>query len=335
MKTLADMNFDWGGATYPAYQGYLNSPAAVTPAAPSSGAPSAASPTAPPAAPATPVTPAVPSSPASPAAAPTGPTAAPSPATAPDSNAENLAVIRRSHEFVQKFGGVEKVTPAIERYTKMYDTSKTLATQLGYSPESFEDAFAQDPGMIHQHLIGEARRAQAERTAADGQVPKEVRDLLNRELAPVRSVLQRQRAEAANRIVDSDFDTRLSSHSLFTGKSVPQGVKEAIYDRFVDLAVADQKTQQAILDNGDASGLAAHFDKAVADYFASVNAYNAWANGNGPQPGNSGGRPRGPDGQFLPAAAAPTSANPFSLQDVIDGEDNATKALPSLRNFAR
>lgn len=329
MKSLAEFNFDWGGTFAPRYDGYLFATGGVTPsapAAPAASAPPAAAPSsgstgAPPAV----SPPAAPSGvpPASPAV-PT--TAAPSPASG-DPNAPNLEVIRKSHELVQKFGGPEKVQAAAERYTKMYDTSRDLATQLGYTPESFEAAFGTDPAMIYNHLMTEAQKMADGQRAADGKIDPALRDLINRELSPVKNALQRQMAERGNQITDNEFDSQLKSHTLFKDKSVPPEVRNAIYDRFVNLASGDIKTQKAILNSGDAGGLKVHFDAAVAQYYADVNAYNAWT-GRAAAPSGDGGNRNTP-------APAP-NPNPFAnlrLDDIIEGTDDATKALPSMRNF--
>ena len=213
----------------------------------------------------------------------------------------------------------------------MYETSRDLATQLGYTPESFEEAFGMDPAGMYNFFVQEAQKVADQRRASDGQIDPKLRDLLTRELSPLRSVLQRQMADTGNRLTDTEFNSQLSSHTLFKDKQVPAEIRSAIYDRFVDLASTDVKTQQAILNNGDVSGLKTHFDKAVADYFAAVNAYNAWTAGRGPRPDGDGGNR---SNATAPAAAAPVAgANPFNLDDIIEGTENATKGMPSLRNF--
>lgn len=325
MKALSEMNFDWGGVNAPQYLGFMAasgagapaSPAAAPAAAPSSGTTGAPSGTPPPPTPS--------------GAPPTASPAAPGVSTTPppsgtDPNAANLEVIRKSHELVQKYGGTENVTTAAERYTQLYTSSKDLATKLGYTPESFERAFGEDPAAIAVHLQTESRQQQRQRSESDANIPAPVRDLLNRELAPVREAQARQMAQEANRLVDNDFNSQLSSHSLFKDKTVPPEVRNDIYDRFVEAAVADVATQNAILKTGDISGLKVHFDKAVADHYAMVNAHAKW---NGTTPTGTTGN----NGGTNPPPTTRANPNPFNLDDIIEGNDNATAGLASMRNF--
>lgn len=287
-----------------------------TPAAPPAAAPPTTSPT-------------VPSPSSGPAAGTPGSSAAPEPTAAPTStpnpNDPNIAILRQSHELVNKFGGSEKLGTISQRYEQIYGSAKTLATQLGYTAESFEEAFASDPIDVVSHLRSEAARAE---DARNNGAPPDPAQAMSRELAPIKSHIARQMAREANQTVDSGFDNMLKTNTLFADKTVPAKLRSAVYNAFTDRVKWDKPLQQKILAGDDAAvGLQQHFDAALAGIVEGYNEYGSWVGNGGTNTPASGGQPR-------TAAAAPPSSKPsFSLDDILEGNDNATKAMPSLRNF--
>lgn len=346
MKNYADiLNISWGGPEYSDYAGFGEvasggggAPAAAAPAAGS--APSTAAPTGTGAQPGS--QPGTSGNDGGRSASPAGQGgqgATPTPGSQPNPNDANIEVLRQSHQTVQRLGGPEKVTAAVERYTKMYDTSKQLADALGYTPESFESAFAESPADIYTTLMQEAADADGSRNGnrngngdrGRGQQEPTLQEVIDRQLSPLRNFATRQMAREANTAVDGEFNRLFSEQSLFKGKQVPAEVKEAIYNQFTDLVKGDAAAQNLILQKGDVSKLLPHFDAAVANMVKFTNSWTKWHTGSPSNDGNQGGQGNEGGQGGRPAAAA--SPNPFSLDDVIEGNDVATKAMPSLRGF--
>lgn len=301
--------------------------AAGAPAAPGGGGA--------PASPAAPATPAAPSpaspGPGVPPASPTGtgvppvtPTGQPTPT---DPNAPNLEVLRTSHAKLAELGGVEKVSAAVATYQKTYDGAKALATQLGYTPESFEEAWKTDAAEVIAHLKSEARTAE-DRSNSDPAT------LVDRKLAPVTSYIQQQMAKTANQGLESEFNTMFSNHALFKDKVVPAEVKSAIQDHFADLIKWDKGALDKCL-HGDFSGAKVHFEKALANMTQFSNKWMEWMSGGQPgtPPGtppapNRPGAPRGVDGQFVSADGKPKGN---FLNALAEGEEDAFQHLSTTR----
>lgn len=256
-------------------------------------------------------------------------------------NADNIAILRTSHETLNRLGGADKVQAQLAQYTKIHSTSSTLAERLGYTAESFETAFAEDPIAIHNHLINEARQVAAQRGNGNGQGNGQGQGNgnnnqpdINRELAPIRSFIQNQMADKANTLVDGEFNTQLGNHALFKGKTVPPEIRTAIYDNFTELVKGDDAAQMKVLKSGDVSGLKAHFDSAMANMIKFAQTYGAWMGGT--NQGGGGGNNGGNNGQGNGNGNQNQSTNdPFKgmvLQDIIDGDPKAD-AMPSMRNF--
>lgn len=249
----------------------------------------------------------------------------PAPSTTPNPNDPNIAILRQSHELVSKFGGSEKLGTVAQRYEQIYGSAKTLATQLGYTAESFEEAFASDPIDVVSHLRSEA--AQAEDARNNG-APPDPAQAMSRELAPIKSHIARQMAREANQTVDSGFDNMLKTNTLFADKTVPAKLRSAVYNAFTDRVKWDKPLQQKILAGDDAAvGLQQHFDAALAGIVEGYHEYGSWVGNGGTNTPAPGGQPR------TAAPASPGSKPSFSLDDILEGNDNATKAMPSLRNF--
>jgi hypothetical protein len=258
-------------------------------------------------------------------------------------NADNIAILRTSHETLSRLGGADKVSAAVQQYTKIHSTASQLAEQLGYTPESFESSFAEDPIAIHNHLINEARQVAAQRgqdrngngqgqgNGNQGQGPD-----INRELAPIRNFIQNQMADKANTAVDTEFNSQLSAHSLFKGKQVPPEIRNAIYDNFTELVKGDNAAQMKVLKSGDVSGLKVHFDSAVANMIKFAQSYGSWASGGNGQGGNGGqGNGNGQGAQGQGQGQGQNTSDPYknlTLDDIISGDDKAN-VMPSMRNF--
>lgn len=259
-------------------------------------------------------------------------------------NAENIAILRQSHETLNRMGGAEKVQAIQQAYTKIHSTALGLAEQLGYTPESFEEAFTQDPIAIHNHLIAEARQAAQGRGNGNGQgngnngQQPTFREVLNREVAPLRNFVQNQMAERANNMVDGEFKTQFDSHVLFKDKQVPPDVRNAIYDHFTDLVKADDAAQLAVIRSGDVSKLKVHFDTAVANMIKYAQAYNKWSTGTGAGQGDGGGGNGGQGnggqngGQQGQNGGQGDPFKGMTLDNIINGDPNAD-ALASMRGF--
>jgi hypothetical protein len=254
----------------------------------------------------------------------------------------NIATIRASHEALQRLGGLDKVQGAVERYNRMHDTSAEIATQLGYTPESFEAAFAESPAEIYTHLLNEfevAQRASGRGDGTRGEVNQVLQDHLNRQLQPIRQHIIRQQAREANDRVDSEFGRLFGEQTLFKGKQVPAEVRDFVYNHFTDLVKWDDNVQNAVL-QGDVSKLQPLFDKAVANLVAFSNNWAKWTTGSagtgagtGTGTGANAGAGTGTGEGGTGAGNGNGARNPFSLDDIIEGNENATRALPSMRGF--
>ncbi len=138
--------------------------------------------------------------------------------------------------------------------------------------------------------------------------------MIRQEMAPVLERVQRQMAEAANGKFDSEFGALLGQHAEF--KDCPDDVRTAIYDMTAESLKYDQPAMQRLL-QGKSSDIKKHFDLVAERFLKVMNAHSQWK-GNKPaaQPGSP---------------AAPAATPKISLDDIINGRENAEAAMPSLR----
>lgn len=317
--SINDSRYNWGGEGYPLYEVNLSAAAPAAPSAPAAGAPSA------------PASPASPSGPGTPGPGPTTPpassvgTGAPpatptgTPTTPPaDANDANIAILRQSHETLRTLGGPEAVKVAVERYQRTYTAAKEIAVKLGYTPESFEEAWDSNQA----DTIAFLQQEHATVSTRDRTNP-EIGQEIDRRLAPINQVLAQQMAREANQRLDGEFTRLLGEHALFKGKSIPKPVSEFIENQFVDRVKWDDKLQGEVL-SGKVSGVQKHFDAAVAATMEFLNKWNEWSGNTAP--GTPTGSPATPG---TPAAPAKRPAN--FLSSLAEGDDEAFQHLAITR----
>lgn len=258
---------------------------------------------------------------------PVSPTGQPSgqPTVPPNGNEANIAILRSNHELITRLGGPEAVQAAVTRaqtLSTLHTEGTQLAEALGFTKESFEAGFAQDPADVIGYL-----RQQYE-TAQRGQGPDgrpnqpTVEQLLDRRLAPLEQTLNIQRTKEVNGQIDGELGRVLSDHAVFKGKSnIPPDVQGFVMDLAREHLKYDREGIQKIF-KGDLSPVSAAFGKGLDTFFKAVNAYNAWngqpASTNVPNPGNGGQPTNG-------------GIKPFNLQALINGEEDAFQGLSTTR----
>ncbi len=270
--------------------------APVTPIAPSTGPTQTTPPT---------VTPTV-----TPATPPTTP-ATPTPATAPiDANAPNIAVLRQSHEQIQRIWG----------------EAQRLGTELDYTPESLREAFEKDPIATMQFLRQESTQ---HRQSPEYQEQQRIRAEVERVTKPLNEHFARVQADKHNQTIDTEFTRMFNSNEAFktrNGVEAPPQLRALVHDRFIETIKWNNALLKEVV-GGKVSGLQKVFDEVSADTIAAISGYSAWGTptstgtGTGTWATGPTTPPRAPNGQFT-----------GTLDDIIEGTDKAN-VLPSMRGF--
>lgn len=248
------------------------------------------------------------------------------------SNADNIAVLRQSHELVKKLGGEQAITTlqqTAERHTKVTTAYKSIATELGFTPESFDEAFASDPQDVIDYLHEEM--AKAPKGGGDGRGDGDLNALLDARLKPLEMQARKQAATEANQRVEGEFNRLFDANDLFRGKNVPKDVKDGLFNFFADSLKYEPQVLQNIL-QGKTDGIEKVFQSVLTGASTFINSWNRWMSGSGTvQEGMEGGTrvsPKPPDVSTLLNKPGMTP-----LDRIAEGDDEATKLLPSLRHF--
>ena len=324
-------NFGWKPPVF--HRLFLAASAGVpSPAGGNTGAP-AASPSAPASVPSGPGPGS--GSPGAPAASPAAPSSsgapAPSPSAQPSQSATgqpngndaNIAVLRQSHELISRLGGPE----AIQRYQQQVQVLNQLRTegaqlaeQLGYTPESFEAAFGQDPADTLAYLRNAANQARA------NQPEPTLEEVLNQRLGPVEQQLRMQQVERSNAAVDGELTRVFNEHAIFKGKSnIPADAQGFIMDLAREYLKYDQPGLKKVL-AGDMSPVGTAFTAAMDRFFKAVNAYTQWNSGLG-QPASTGNQPQSQSTGTGNGNGAPK----WNINDLIAGNEDAFQGLSTTR----
>lgn len=279
------------------------------PAAPPAALPSPSP--APAAAPAAGVPPSV--TPGAPPVSPAGPLPA---------NAENIAVLRQSHELVARLGGPEKAQAAYERVTALHNEGSELAQSLGFTPESFERAFNQDPADTIAFMRAEATKLDARQPNANQ--PPDINRVLDQRLGPLERQLRTQAVDKANGLVDTELTRLFSDHAIFKGATnVPPEISGFIQDLAREFMKYDNEGLKKVVSSGDSSLVKTHLDSAVDRFMKAVNAYSQWQATRGTTPSAT------PPAIGQPAT--PPAGSGWKLSDLIDGKEDAFQGLSSTR----
>lgn len=318
------LNMNWGGDGYPAYIGKLEGTnvgaAPIMPAAPVTTPAAPTTPSTPAAAPATPVASPTADPAAPPAAIPGVPVASPTtPAANP--NDPNIAVLRQSHEQLTAMRalGIDLSTATTYAQTmhKLHTEAARLSSELNYTPESLAEAWKTDPAATIEFLRKEAT---THRATPEAQREREIREQVDRATAPIRDHFQRQQADAANRTIQSEFDSFLSDHAMFKGKTLDPATRQMINDRYIETVKYNNAVLREVM-QGKTSGLKKIADEVINDTIKAMTGFSTIIGGT---PGNPApnGAPRDPaTGQFK-----------GSLDDIIN-DTPAAQVLPSMRGF--
>jgi hypothetical protein len=296
VESIATLN--WGGSTaYPSYSAKMEDAGGVVidtgsgqlanaPAAPASAAPVVPSPAA--------------AAPASPAV---GSTPAGSP-TAPDANAENIKQLRTNYEALKPWEKIATTikdpAAALAAYTRtqtMFTEGQKLAVKLGYTPESFKEAFEDDPIDTISTLRQEANKADPQ-LAEQQRLQKLVDDATKRALQPQFEKENKIATDNAIKLMDTEIDRLVADPKDGFGPDTPAEIKDAIHD-VMDLLLTDE-TMLAVKQGGNVAGVQKAFTEAKAQIIKVVNAFNKMQadraikerGGNG-MPGTRTNRPQG------------------------------------------
>lgn len=306
----------WGGTTYPTYEGRLDGAAVAEPVA------SPAASTVPPAA-----------APTSPVGGVPGgsPTPVASPVAAPNPNDANIATLRTNYErlkpweSVAKLGKPEQIQAAYQRHQALESEATQLAEALGYTTESLQEAFAEDPFDVITHLRSEYKRQNP------GHVdPKRIESMVNQGLkkamGPIQEQINKQQTDTALGKLEQEFSRLISDKELGLGDDTPADIKDELYN-LVDMMMPDSVMAE-IKFEGKTSGVAAVFAEAKARLIKAVNSYNTWqASRAARNPGgNQGGRAAG-GGQGNGNGAPPASSK-LTLDQIMDSPETH---LPGLK----
>jgi hypothetical protein len=294
----------WGGSSFPSYEGRLEDPPSSA-AAPASPAP-ASSPAASPAAP------------AAPAASPTAPSA-----TAPVDWKSAPAQLRQAYETTKAehdkylaIGKPDEVQAQVQQLQTIRTQTFDLGKKMGFSDAEIGEAFARKP--VETLLWLRQQAAQGRQPAAPGAAPQGPQDLekmIDERLSPVTTYLNQQATEAANSRFETEF-TRIFNEAFPEGEN---DVKEFLFDFTSELMKYDQEALLRLKKEGKVSDVQKYF-KTASDRLTNV--FTKWQ---GYQQKRAGQKPGG-----VPQAAAPAGPG-YTLQDVIEGNENAIKNIPSMR----
>lgn len=294
------MNLSWGGPSYASYEGQLNS-AAVTPGTADTGS------------------------------QPTGGTAEGAPAASPAAdgkaasstagpNEDNIRQLRTSHEELtgkwQKLGDYEKVSSAVQQFTKFETEATETAKALGYDADDFTAAWQKDPIKVIQILRQEA--AEAEKRGDPDGSGRRIEDLVNRRvqdaIKPITEQHNQQLTEKANNL----FQTTVSELIKTDYADAPKEVNEFLSDMVSEILKYDSDGLKALKMEGKTAPVQAAYKIAKDMWLRAVNSYIGWQQNKAP---NSGGN----------AGGGNAKAPKLTLDDIIDGNANATKQMSTFK----
>jgi hypothetical protein len=278
-------------------------------ATPAVALPGSATPAAPPAATPSNGTPGSDHTPASPAAG--SPSASPAPSSPSDAD---LRTLRQNYESYKKLGDLDKLTPEVQGYRGAIAKVHELGRTLGYTEDSVQAAFLNDPVATIQALQQEAQQ-QARNPQATDPKNNDPRNMVREEIAPLMQFVQKQMTDAANTRFENEFSNLLGADPEF--KDCPEDVRTAIRDMVSESFKHDEPAMQRLL-QGKTSDIKKYVDGVKERFLKVVNAHSQWKG------------TRTPVGENR-QTTDPGGKKNFTLDDIINGNDNATAAIPSLR----
>lgn len=213
------------------------------------------------------------------------PTPTPQTAAGQGDNAENLRVLRESHEAYKRLGDVKTVEQSVAAWNKQTTHYKTIATELEYTPESFAAAMAADPVATINQLNAEYAQHRQANPGKGGNTNPNARNQpnpLEQKVNTIETRLAQQRAKEANTEFDSEFSTMLKGQKALEGTPeapLPNDVHDVLYDMVSETLKNDDEFMKAMFD-GDKAKYQPRakqvFEGVATRFFSVVNAYNAW-----------------------------------------------------------
>lgn len=293
------LDINWGGTGYAAYDGFAFASPAVTPASPADGGSS------PP--------------PADGAGSPPAgaPPAGSPPATGNEANIKQLRegyeASKRELENWSKLGKVEDVAKAHTAYTAIHTKYAGIAKQLGYADDDFAGAFAKDPEKTMAVLQQDLAKAQRDGRVRPEDPASQFKKMLDERLKPFEQQRREAEAKEANQKFDTEFERLFTAEKDFQG--APEDLQNLLYDATSEMLKYDDKAL-AGLKSGDLALVQKYFNDAKTVITKAFIAWQGWQQGKGVQPpAPGGGKP--------PAK--------LTLDNIINADENAVSALPSMR----
>ena len=274
-------------------------------ATPAVALPGSATSAAPPAA-----TPGSENTPASPAAG--SPSASPAPSSPNDAD---IRTLRQNYESYKKLGDLDKLQPEVQGYRGAIAKVHELGRNLGYSEDSVQAAFLNDPVATIQALQAEAQERAKNPPTRETPNANDPRAIVREEISPIVQFVQKQMTDAANTRFENEFTSLLSSDAEF--KDCPPEVRDAIKDMVSESFKHDEPAMQRLL-QGKTSDIKKYVDGVKERFLKVVNAHSQWK-GTRTAPGET------------KQTTDPSGKKNFTLDDIINGNDNAVAAIPSLR----
>lgn len=247
----------------------------------------------------------------------------------------NIAQLRGSYDTLKKawepaaaLGRPEEVLGHAQTAVKLYTETQKLGKELGYSPASIQKAFKEDPVNTLAWLRNEIRTKGGQGNQggdgknANADVQKLVDDAVKKATAPYTEKVNKQEAEAAMKLVDTEF-TRLHTAAFPTDGTnpMPEPMQNLFFDAMQMLMDTDPNCYTRIRE-GKTSDISKYYDEAKSILTKAHVSWNEWEQkklGLGKDNGAGGGNKAG------------AADDKPSLQDIIEGNDKAVRSLKSMQ----